>query len=440
MKIGSSLFVPAAHYTSPEFAKLEAERLWPRVWQMVCRQEHLPTVGSYVTYDIVDQSFIVTRTDEHTIRAFYNSCLHRGRRLLSGSGAASRIRCPYHAWTYGMDGSLQSMLCPEDYSCGNSPGAEMHLKEVRAATWGGFVFINPDPAAEPLEEFLNPVPQIIGCFDWESMRYAWYFTIKLKCNWKTAIEAFLESYHPPATHSQLNGVIDTTQAVSFVNGKHGHTGYPNGRSFGWSALEGDPTPPTDIRAGWVKAMELLHKQSGNVCRRDAEACRRLLTEVAPNASHAEVAAKAMQFMQEATEAAGAKWPSMSPDQVRAMGNHWNISPNVSFVPGARGASLVFRARPDGCNPDSCMFDFGVLERFAPGTEPRFDPEVLDDWRAHIERFPVVLTQDFAMVEEVQRGMKSRAWSGAQLNRVKEKQIANMHAVIESYVGEGAAAG
>ncbi|MEZ5263513.1 MAG: Rieske 2Fe-2S domain-containing protein [Acidimicrobiales bacterium] len=84
-------------YTSPHFARLEAERLWPKVWQLACRLEHLPEVGSFITYEVADVGLIVVRTDEHTIKAFHNSCLHRGTTLAEGEGKVGVLRCPFHA-------------------------------------------------------------------------------------------------------------------------------------------------------------------------------------------------------------------------------------------------------------------------------------------------------------------------------------------------------
>jgi hypothetical protein len=192
------------------------------------------------------------------------------------------------------------------------------------------------------------------------------------------------------------------------------------------------TPP-DIRVAYGDALEILAKQAHMVSSRDLKAARRLPAEVPASALPAEVVRCAMQFMRESAVAEGAWWPDITDRQAFEMGSHWNLCPNVSLVPAGRGSSLVLRSRPDGHDPDSCIFDMGCLERFAPGKEPPLNPISYDNWREHVDELPFILTQDFDMVEEVQRGMKSAAWKGARLNPVKEQQILNNHRVIEGYV-------
>ncbi|MFP6816609.1 MAG: Rieske (2Fe-2S) protein, partial [Pseudomonadales bacterium] len=147
-------FVPVSRYTSREFYDLEVEKVWKRVWQMACHEDDLPEVGDFVPYDIAGLSFLIVRTATDEIKAYYNACLHRGRKLRENRGkAATELRCPFHAWTWNLDGSLRQIPCQWDYP-GLKP-EEQSLPEVKVGLWGRFVFINPDPDCEPLEDFLG---------------------------------------------------------------------------------------------------------------------------------------------------------------------------------------------------------------------------------------------------------------------------------------------
>src|SRR6185436_3013630 len=114
--------------------------------------------GDYVVYDVAQLSYLVVRLGENEFKAFYNSCLHRGRQLREFDGkCATEFRCPFHGWCWEIDGSLREITSEWDY-----PGIRdevSHLPEVRTATWGGFVFINPDPDAESFESFLGELPR-----------------------------------------------------------------------------------------------------------------------------------------------------------------------------------------------------------------------------------------------------------------------------------------
>lgn len=195
--------VPKDSYIDPSYVRLEAERLWPKVWQVACREEELEEVGAYVTYSIAHESIIIVRTAAG-IRAHHNVCQHRGRRLTEGCGKTGSFMCRYHGWHWNLDGSLGKVLDHDDWQgCPSMADEDLRLPSVQVDTWGGFVFINPDPQAEPLAQYLDPVPRFIDPFELEKMRYRWYKSVRLPCNWKVAQEAFTEGYHVAATHPQL---------------------------------------------------------------------------------------------------------------------------------------------------------------------------------------------------------------------------------------------
>jgi phenylpropionate dioxygenase-like ring-hydroxylating dioxygenase large terminal subunit len=201
--------VPVSRYISKEFHDLEVEKVWKRVWQVACHEDDIPGVGDYIPYDIAQLSFLVIRTSETEIKAYWNACLHRGRKLRENAGkGATELRCPFHGWTWNTDGSLRQVPCQWDY-----PGLKAeneHLQEVKVGRWGRFVFINPDLNCEPLEDFLGDLPTHFELLPYEKRYKEAHVAKIIRCNWKVASEAFMESYHVIATHPQilLGGVHD----------------------------------------------------------------------------------------------------------------------------------------------------------------------------------------------------------------------------------------
>ncbi|MEJ2206536.1 MAG: aromatic ring-hydroxylating dioxygenase subunit alpha, partial [Gemmatimonadota bacterium] len=192
-------FVPKGRYVDRDFLELEYQRLFPKVWQMACREEEVPDVGSYLEYTIGDQSIIVVRTAEG-IRAHHNSCIHRGTRLVRRTGCVAEFRCPFHGWRFSLDGRCTFIHCEDEFD--PRPDDYRRLRDVRCETWGGWVFINMDPDAPELLDWLDPIPAALGPFRPDAMRYAWHRRTVLPANWKTAIDAFIEGYHTPGTHPQ----------------------------------------------------------------------------------------------------------------------------------------------------------------------------------------------------------------------------------------------
>lgn len=433
-------FVPASDYISSEFVQLEYERLWPRVWQLACREEEIPKVGDYVSYEIGDQSFIIVRQTPTVIRAFYNVCLHRGRRLTAGCGNVARFHCSYHGWQWGLDGSVLRVLDRTDWQgCSSMEDGDLRLREVKVDSWAGFVFIHMDPKAEPLAHYLDPVPAHLDPYEYGKMRFRFYATFRLPCNWKVALEAFDEGYHVAATHPQLLPVQGEDWTNSFAKGRHGMFMYPMVRADTGepSAPFGAPSPrlgkpvPKDLRPGVVGHFELLTSTLPVLYSlRDGEATRRLLTEVSPDTAPLEVLQRALQFQREAAVAAGAGWPEITSAQMARAGVDWHIFPNMITLPYPDGC-IVYRSRPDGTNPDSCIYDVWGLQRYAPGAEPAIQRQQFygkEDWRG-VGAVSIILEQDFVNMEEVQRGMKSYGFPGNRTSPKQEVAISNMHRVL-----------
>ncbi len=194
--------VPVTNYYTQEFHDLEVEKVWKRVWQMAAHEDDLPDVGDYLPYDIAGLSFLIVKTDEDEYKAYYNACLHRGRKLREHRGKqADELRCPFHAWCWNIDGSLKQIPCEWDYP--DLKREEQSLPEVNLARWGRYIFINPDPDCEPFEDFIGDLSSHFELLPYEKRYKEAHVAKIIRCNWKIASEAFMESYHVIATHPQI---------------------------------------------------------------------------------------------------------------------------------------------------------------------------------------------------------------------------------------------
>ena len=160
--------------------------MWSRVWQMVCREEDIAEPGDHHVYNIIDSSVIVTRTPSGSIKGYINSCLHRGRCLRDESGTVNEFRCPFHGATWNLDGEFQGIPCQWDFE--HLADRDMSLPEVKTGTWGGFVFVNFDPSAQPLAEATAHFERDFGFLRMQDLRMGDKLVTELPCNWKLVVE------------------------------------------------------------------------------------------------------------------------------------------------------------------------------------------------------------------------------------------------------------
>lgn len=423
--------VPAAAYISRDYVQLERERLWPRVWQVACREEEIPKAGDFCTYDIADESIAVVRKQDGTIAAYYNVCPHRGRRLTEGCGKMGRFHCKYHGWKWSLEGKSVDVIDRQDWGDALRD-TDIELVPVRVGTWGGWVFVCMDDAAESLNEFLEPMASLLAPYEFDRMRYAWRKSIIMPCNWKVALEAFDEGYHVQTTHRQLLAYIDDV-TYSEARGKHGMFGYAPTRLFGLpSPRLGEPKG--DIRRGlYLFNKEIWDTLKATTTLEMLAAAKRLEQEVPEDADPFTVYGAFAQFHREEAAKANRPFPEVPIETMIASGTDWHVFPNFVFLHQPTNM-LWYRARPNGDDPDSCIFEINVIERFAEGAEPPADVEHGgNDW-SKVD-WGLILAQDFQNMGEVQKGMKSRGFKGARTNPVQERAISNFHQVYHHYLAD-----
>lgn len=419
-------------YLSLDVLKKEKDALWPKVWQVAGRVEEIPNPGDFITYDIADDSIIVVRARDGQIKAYHNVCPHRGRQLTEGCGHASQFRCRYHGWTFDLDGKNVQIQDRQDWGGGLSD-EETTLHSVKVDTWGGFVWINMDPNSETLAEYLETIPSYLDAFEFENMRYRWNLELKLPCNWKVALEAFMEAYHVAATHPQLLEVQGDDYSQSYAQGKHAHFGY-----FESKTPPGMPSPrlneaaPKDVRPGVIEFFRQMEEDLGAIfSKRDFEASKQIMDVLPPDVDAGTAFGAAVEMGRAAAEAEGAGYPpNLDYEKLGAAGADWHIFPNCVTLPWFDGA-IWYRARPNGDDPDTCIFDIWSLVRYAPGAEPPLERKVIHDIEGH--DFGLIVNQDIANMHAVQKGMKSRAFAFARPNPVQEVELTNFHRMLEAYL-------
>jgi phenylpropionate dioxygenase-like ring-hydroxylating dioxygenase large terminal subunit len=403
--------VPAERYTSPEFHRLEVEKLWKRVWQMACREEDIPEVGDYTIYDIADLSFLIVRTTENQVKAFYNACLHRGRQLREFDGKrASEFRCPFHGWAWEIDGRLKDVTCPWDFP--DVRPDTFRLPEAKVGRWGGFIFINPNPAAEPLEDFLGDLPRHFERWSLEK-RYKEVHVAKiLRCNWKVAQEAFMEAYHVVATHPQILQNLGDSNSQYDVFGNFSRAITPSGV----------PSPHLKQRPTEQEILDsMLDKQLDEpspILVPAGKTAREVAAEKSREAMRAIIGEEAEEYC--------------DAEYIDAI--YYTVFPN--FHPWGGFSRIVYRFRPYGNDPDMSIMECMYLSPVPKGQDrPKSAPIHWlgpdDDWvkAPELGMLARVFNQDTFNIPKVQLGLKSMKNPYVTFASYNETKIRHFHQLL-----------
>ncbi len=207
---GGTRTLPWSWYTDPTVLRLEEERIFRRSWQYAGHAGEVPEPGSFTATRVGGVPLVLVRDEEDTLRAFVNVCRHRGSIVCEGSGKRATLQCPYHAWTYGLDGRL--ITAPRANREGGLDTSELGLVPLALETWGPFVFVSPDPEPAPLSELLEDVPERVADagVDVDALRFLQRAESELAANWKICAENFLECYHCPVAHPGFSAVVDVS--------------------------------------------------------------------------------------------------------------------------------------------------------------------------------------------------------------------------------------
>ena len=410
---GSPTQVPAARYWSPEFAALENDNVWPRVWQIACSVDHVAEPGDYFEYRVGWLSALIVRGRDGVLRAFQNACRHRGNVLCTGAGQGLRnLRCPYHGWTYDLRGELKGVPSPRGFGDEMDRGA-LGLTPVQVDTWGPMVFVNFDLAAMSLPDYLEECPRDSAWIDMEQFRCAASMKTHAPANWKLVADGFSETYHVQTLHAEMLGSIDDIDAPQQI---WGHTGVSKQRY-------GVASPRLRGARDQVVWDSFIQTQGGRLgVEEQCEA-----PPVPEGQSLQDVIADKIRAYQKATRAVDLS--RFDTNQVLEL-NQYNLFPNTTVLVSA-DILQVLSSRP-GRTPDEAELWTFSFQRApsvdAPGSRP-FDVELAMDEAD----FGFVLNQDIEVLRTAQRGVHQPGFTHLNLSS-EEARIINLHRNLERYIG------
>ena len=203
--------IPAPWYVDARIAELESKTVFSKTWQMVGRVDQLEKPGQFVTANVADEPIVIVRGNDGVLRGFFNVCRHHAAAVVTEPcGQASILHCPYHGWNYGLDGALKGM--PEFDGVKNFDREKNGLVPVKADIWEGFAFVNLDPQAMSLEDFLGGLVKRVAPLGLSKLHYFDRRVYDIHCNWKVFVDNYLDGgYHVPHLHKGLNSVLDYKQ-------------------------------------------------------------------------------------------------------------------------------------------------------------------------------------------------------------------------------------
>jgi nitrite reductase/ring-hydroxylating ferredoxin subunit len=417
-------------YRSHEYQQRERERLWMRVWQIAGRSDELAEPGDWKVHAIYDQSFVLVRGRDTTLRGFVNACRHRGNRLCEGTGRSVRFTCPYHNWSYGLDGQLLAVARPNfDGTIEDFVGAkeELGLLEVPVEEFAGFIFLNPDPEASPLAEFLGPAREKLAAYRLEEMvPYEMNVRESIASNWKVVLDAFYESYHVQGIHPELVPVVDVAQERFTDLGWHGATTVP----FGTGVKDG--TNEEEVAAiaslpianfpGLAEALPRFRQLVENHRAADG-------TLVLPE--NVTALTLLQQATRDALSAAGLDVSELSDSQMSDY-QFWALFPNT-YLQVKAGEATVITITPhrDG-DPTRSVWHVYHLLWLPPGQRAaRRATEVIVPEDKHFPYF-LALEQDYQTMASIQAGLCNTAMKTLVVTR-QEPKIAQFHTNLDRWL-------
>jgi phenylpropionate dioxygenase-like ring-hydroxylating dioxygenase large terminal subunit len=403
--------IPKERYTSPDYARREWQQMWQRVWLMAGRESDIPQPGDYLTFEIGTESVLVIRQRDGSLRARHNVCMHRGNRLREpGIGHAKLFSCSFHGWQYEIDGCLRQALDPQSFPQG-LPREALDLAPVRCDTWGGFVWINLDPSAGSLREYLGIIPEHLDAYHFGEWSILNDVTVEVDANWKTCVDAFNEAYHVAATHPQTLAYTDDVNVPIDCYERHTRMLFREAvaspRHEDWGRVNREILELFLAPAG----VDIAHFEGG------AEDARTAMADA----------------IREQGPRLGCDFSELNEEQL-VDDFHYTIFPNLTLNIHSR-FTWVFRHRPHPDDPNKMFFDFFNLVRAPAHRIPRPPHEhhrLADGYSFASVPGGEVFDQDMYNLPRIQAGMRSARYVGLHLSD-QELRIRHFHHTLESYL-------
>lgn len=409
-------------YIDADFAQAEFDRMWTRTWQMACREDQIAEVGDYYVYDLGPYSFIITRSGEDEIKAHFNACLHRGTKLRpSGTeGYAADLKCPFHGWTWNLDGTNKEVPCKWDF--GHVDTTKLTLPQARVARVGGFVWINMDADAPSFEDYIGP--KAMAHFNaWGLQNRYIYLHVQKSypANWKLTMEAFMEAYHVGDTHPQVAPANGDVNSQYDVYGDHVNR---------FISTLGVVSPKL---AGQYSEQDIVD----NFTMGDSSS----LGGTKPQLKEGERARQVMadMFRNMFEQATNTDLSSVSDTELLDTYSY-TIFPNLFLFPGI-SLPMIYRFRPDARNHRRTIFEVMFMRpKPIEGEIPdHAELEILEDHQSFTEAegmdegFGRILDQDTDNLYAQQEGLEASAKNGLTLADYQEIRIRHFERTIDKYV-------
>jgi phenylpropionate dioxygenase-like ring-hydroxylating dioxygenase large terminal subunit len=422
--------ISGERYYAADFARLEWDRLWKRIWHVAGRLRDLAEPGDYIVHNFMQESVIAILQDDGSIRAFYNSCGHRGQRLVwNDAFVTDGFRCPYHGWLWGRDGVLKYAQDHDvDFPQGD-PCGKLKLRELTCETWGGFVWYSMDPEAPPLMDFLSPIPEIYKNYPMDTAVRVFAMRINVNANWKFVPDNFSESYHTRTAHPQVPPWIDqdvgSASLEMFPTG-HGRTIQPMRPSLSDRSPLGTPQFDETLRFWGIDPDRYPDFETKAI-----EGWKDLKAAKARHWAEKGYVHYAGMNRQELTEAP-----------------HTVLFPNITLSFGP-DYLLFWRSEPHLQDPNRSMLDMWcmvypvegeeVVDSIMAGPRPLKEVEVeerdFDQGRGVPELAGQIIYQDLMLAEGQQWGMKSQGYRDAYLAG-QETRVRFFHERLNDYLAGG----
>lgn len=410
--------LPVERYLSRAFHERETSRMWSRAWQMACHQDEIPEVGDYVVYDIGAVSHLIVRASATEIRALRNVCLHRGMLLRDEDGHANAFTCPFHGWSWNLDGTMRRL--PEKWDFPHIDMAANCLPQAKVARWGGFIFINMDAGAEPFETYIGSLSEHFARAPLENRRVAGHFARVLPANWKVAMEAFMESYHVSPTHPEVVPISQYAETQYDI--------YPDEPNISrmLTVSVAQATPMVQALSDQEFA-DYVTKMTG-----------REPVDVPEGATFR--AALAEQRRGQIGQAQGAEVSHLTDVEMLDAVEYY-LFPN--FLPwNGFGLPIAYRFRPNGDRHDSSIMEVYLLAaRNLAEKAPRAVPiEWVGEGQGFSDvpglgRLGPIFDQDYVNIERVQKGLRATAKPGVTLAQYQESRIRHYHNRIDDFIND-----
>ncbi len=429
--------VSTERYWDPDYNARERDNLWMRVWHIAGRAEEIPEAGDWMEHRLFDQSYVLVRGRDGVIRGFVNACRHRGNAFCEGRGNSARFTCPYHNWSYGLDGKCLSVARPDfdgtiDEFVG-APKEDLGLVAVSVECFAGFVFLNPDPDAAPLANFLGDAKDMLAPYRIDEMvAHGMNVRETIECNWKVVMDAFQEGYHVQGVHPELAHMTNLGAEHCVITGEHAVTCVPfaasNQAGLGLEEeVEGYLNLPVDNFPGFAEALPRFAEIVEGY--RKADGSLDLPDGVTP-------IGMLQQAVRDKLTAKGLDVSGLTDDQMSDY-QYWFLFPNVFMqVRSGDGTAIIAEPHPSG-DPNRCRWRAIALMWFPPEQrEARREPLTEIAEGDHFPYF-LALQQDFDQMAIQQRGLRNRQMPCQMLTK-QEPKIHHFHERVDHWVESGRA--